>query len=88
MRQLNRDENTFVDIKTIFGEEGAKTLLTFDSKDNVAPDGKTLPDYGTVTYKNKDVQVQKEFKLQIPLVITYKWGTIKQTITVDVTKTL
>lgn len=85
---LNRDENTFVDIKTIFGEEGAKTLLTFDSKDNVAPDGKTLPDYGTVTYKNKDVQVQKEFKLQIPLVITYKWGTIKQTITVDVTKTL
>lgn len=89
---LNRDANTFVDIETIFGEDGAKTLLTTeDPAPSVTYDSNDvteIPNFGTITYKNKDVEVKETFKLQIPLVITYKWGTIKETITVEVSKTL
>jgi len=91
LTNLNRGESEFVDIETIFGEEGAKTLLTFNSKEisyNDKYDFTKVPDFGTVTYVNKDVEVKKAFKLRIPLEITYKWGTIKETITVEVSKTL
>ena len=86
---LNRDANTFVDIETIFGTAGATTLLT-TTPNTVSYSGTVtaIPDFGTITYKNKDVEVREAFKLQIPLVIIYKWGTIKETITVEVSKTL
>lgn len=87
MTDLGKTDGSFVTIEEVFGAEGARTLLTFNSL-TAAPDGTTLPNYGTVTYKNKDAVVKKEFKLQIPLVITYAWGDIKETVTVVVTKTL
>ena len=86
---LNRGENEFVDIDVIFGAEGASTLLNFDSKVvTYSVDPTTIPDFGTVTYQNKNVEVNKAFKLRIPLVITYTWGTIKETIDVEVSTTL
>ena len=86
---LNRGENEFVDIDVIFGAAGASTLLDFNSKTvSYSADPTAIPDFGTVTYQNKNVEVNKAFKLRIPLVITYTWGTIKETIDVEVSTTL
>jgi hypothetical protein len=43
-------------------------------------------DYGTITYKNNGSNVQA-FKVKIPVIVTYKWGTVKTAVYMDVQKT-
>lgn len=42
--------------------------------------------YGTITYKNNGNNVQA-FKVKIPVVVTYKWGTVKTAVYMDVKST-
>lgn len=48
---------------------------------------KVTPDYGTITYHNNGNAVGA-FQLKIPVVVTYKWGTVTTDIIVDVEKTI
>ena len=73
-------------LEEAFGAELAAKIITVNSK-TVIPDGKTLPDYGTVTYIKTSGAEIKAYELYIPLTITYEWGTIKETITVQVKAT-
>ena len=73
-------------LEEAFGAELAAKIITVDSK-TVTPDGTKLPDYGTVTYIKTSGAEIKSYELYIPLTITYKWGTIKETITVQVKAT-
>lgn len=73
-------------LEEAFGTELARKIITVKSK-TIAPDGTTLPDYGTVTYIKTSGAEIKAYELYIPLTITYKWGTIKETITVQVKAT-
>ena len=43
-------------------------------------------DYGTLTYKNNGNNVQA-FKIKIPVIVTYKWGTVKTAVYMDVKST-
>ena len=43
-------------------------------------------DYGTITYKNNGNNVQA-FKVKIPVIVTYKWGTVKTAVYMDVKST-
>lgn len=42
--------------------------------------------YGTITYKNNTNNIQA-FKVKIPVIVTYKWGTVKTAVYMDVKKT-
>ena len=42
--------------------------------------------YGTITYKNNTNNVQA-FKVKIPVIVTYKWGTVETAVYMDVKKT-
>ena len=42
--------------------------------------------YGTITYKNNTNNVQA-FKVKIPVTVTYKWGTVKTAVYMEVKKT-
>ena len=75
-------------LEEAFGTELATQIIEFDPK-TVTYSGPvtTLPDFGTVTYiKSSRVEI-KAYELYIPLTITYTWGTIKETITVQVKAT-
>lgn len=49
-------------------------------------DATVVGDYGTITYKNNGNNVQA-FKVKIPVVVTYKWGTVKTAVYMDVKNT-
>ena len=73
-------------LEEAFGAELAAKIIKVDPN-TVTPDGTKLPDYGTVTYIKTSGAEIKAYELYIPLTITYKWGTIKETITVQVKAT-
>ena len=73
-------------LEEAFGAELAAKIIEVAPK-TVTPDGTKLPDYGTVTYIKTSGAEIKSYELYIPLTITYKWGTIKETITVQVKAT-
>ena len=88
LTNLNNSE-TFVPIEEVFGKTGAETLLTFDPKlqtyENVPTE---VPNFGTVTYNNKDVKVHSSFYLRIPIEVVYVWGSVIEEIDVEVKPTL
>lgn len=49
-------------------------------------DATVVGSYGTITYKNNGNNVQA-FKVKIPVVVTYKWGTVKTAVYMDVKST-
>lgn len=49
-------------------------------------DATVVGNYGTITYKNNGSNVQA-FKVKIPVVVTYKWGTVKTAVYMDVKNT-
>lgn len=49
-------------------------------------DATVVGNYGTITYKNNGNNV-KPFKIRIPIVVTYKWGTVKTYVDMDVKQT-
>lgn len=49
-------------------------------------DDSATGDYGTVTYTNNTNNVQ-QFRLKIPVTVTYKWGTVKTAVYMDVKPT-
>ena len=76
-------------LKEAFGSELASQIITIVSKDVTY--GSTaitaVPDFGTASYiKSSRVEI-KDYKLYIPLTITYTWGTIEETIEVQVKAT-
>lgn len=75
-------------LEEAFGTELATQIIEFDPKTvNYSGTVTALPDFGTVTYiKSSRVEI-KAYELYIPLTITYTWGTIKETITVQVKAT-
>lgn len=73
-------------LEEAFGADLAAKIIKIDSK-TATPDGTKLPDYGTVTYIKTSGAEIKAYELYIPLTITYTWGTIKETITVQVKAT-
>ena len=88
LTNLNNSE-TFVPIEEVFGKTGAETLLTFDSKSQTYENVPTeVPNFGTVTYNNKDVKVHSSFYLRIPIEVVYVWGSVIEEIDVEVKPTL
>ena len=88
LTNLNNSE-TFVPIEEVFGKTGAETLLTFDSKPQTYENVPTeVPNFGTVTYNNKDVKVHSSFYLRIPIEVVYVWGSVIEEIDVEVKPTL
>ena len=79
---------TRLTLEKAFGADLADQIISFDPKTVTYTNTVTaVPDFGTVTYiKSSRVEI-KDYKLYIPLTITYKWGTIKETITVQVKAT-
>lgn len=73
-------------LEEAFGAEQAKKILSINAK-TAAPDGTTLPDYGTISYIKTSKAEISTYELYIPLTITYKWGTIIKEITVTVQAT-
>ena len=47
-----------------------------------------VPNFGTVTYNNKDVKVHSSFYLRIPIEVVYVWGSVIEEIDVEVKPTL
>ncbi len=45
-------------------------------------------DYGFFTYKNNGTNVTRDFEMYVPVELTYGWGVLRQTITVNVYRTL
>ena len=79
----------FESIEKAFGSVGAATLLTFDAKEQTYSVVPTVaPDFGTVTYLNKEVKVNEPFYLRIPIEVVYEWGTVIENIDVEVKVTL
>ena len=79
----------FESIEKAFGTNGAATLLTFDEKTQTYTDVPTdVPNFGTVTYTNKEVKVNEPFYLRIPIEVVYEWGTVIENIDVLVKVTL
>lgn len=71
-----------------FGSDIANTIIAFAPKTVVYNGSVTaIPDFGTVTYTKTSGAEIKAYELYIPLTITYKWGTMKKTITVQVKDT-
>ena len=88
LTNLNNSE-TFVPIEEVFGKTGAETLLTFDSESQTYENVPTeVPNFGTVTYNNKDVKVHSSFYLRIPIEVVYVWGSVIEEIDVEVKPTL
>ena len=75
-------------LKEAFGAELASQIITITSKDVAyTAEVTAVPDFGTASYiKSSRVEI-KDYKLYIPLTITYKWGTIEETIEVQVKAT-
>lgn len=73
-------------LEEAFGADQAQKILSINAK-TAAPDGTTLPDYGTISYIKTSKAEISTYELYIPLTITYKWGTIVEEITVTVQAT-
>ena len=79
----------FESIEKAFGSKGAATLLEFAPKSQTYTSVPTVvPDFGTVTYTNKEVKVNAPFYLRIPIEVVYEWGTVIENIDVEVKVTL
>ena len=44
-------------------------------------------DFGTLTYRNNGAGLDENFILEVPVTITYKWGDVSTTVSVEVKKT-
>ena len=44
--------------------------------------------YGTLTYKNNGTVVTSAFDMYVPVTVNYKWGSIKQNVTIHVQPTV
>lgn len=76
-------------LKEAFGAELASQIITITSKNvtYTTAEVTAVPDFGTASYiKSSRVEI-KDYKLYIPLTITYTWGTIEETIEVQVKAT-
>ena len=76
-------------LEEAFGAELATKIIESDPKTVTYSSTAVteLPDFGTITYIKSGRAEIKAYELYIPLTITYKWGTIKETITVQVKAT-
>lgn len=98
----NKSYYTYYDIKSIEMDSNKKVTSSLNGDNFQTPldeitkeitlvaaykQDKTTPDYGTITYHNNGNAVDA-FKLKIPVVVTYKWGTVTTDIIVDVEKTI
>ena len=82
-------EPTRKTLKEAFGAELASQIITITSKNvtYTTAEVTAVPDFGTASYiKSSRVEI-KDYKLYIPLTITYTWGTIEETIEVQVKAT-
>lgn len=75
-------------LEEAFGAELAAKIIKVNPKTvSYGATVSALPDFGTVTYIKSSRTEIKSYELYIPLTITYTWGTIEETITVQVKAT-
>ena len=68
------------------GDIETQKLSAVTSLINIDQTGADAHPYGTITYKNNTNNIQA-FKVKIPVIVTYKWGTVKTAVYMDVKKT-